>query len=142
MSWLCSCFGGMFTLKRTAPSLRAPRAETRLTVYRALRSFGLSRSNFRKCLVFAFKLFPSASICAKGRHPVTDQVSRAIRRLYESSGGNQVDGLPPAQHFDCKRGLHLDFSNYWLVRLEWLQFFDGSFGHSLVLSQREILAIT
>ena len=70
-----------------------------------------------------------------------EKVLRAIRRLYESSGGNQVDGLPPTQHFDGKRGLHFDFSNYWLVRLEWLQFFDGSFD-SLVLSRREILAIT
>ena len=36
---LCSDLVGIFTLKRNAPSLRAPRAETRLTVYRALRSF-------------------------------------------------------------------------------------------------------
>ena len=35
MSGLCSCFGGIFTLKRNAPSLLATRAETRLTVYRA-----------------------------------------------------------------------------------------------------------
>ena len=27
-----------------------------------------------------------------------EKASRAGRRLYESSGGNQVDGLPPAQH--------------------------------------------
>ena len=73
---------------------------------------------------------------------MTEKVLCAIRRLYESSGGNQVDGLPPAQHFGGKRGLHFDFSNCWLVRLEWLQFFDGSFGHGLVLSQQEILAIT
>ena len=74
--------------------------------------------------------------------PMTKKVRCAIGELYESSGGNQVDGLPPAQLFDGKRGLHFDFSNYWLVHLESLQFFDGSFGHSLVLSWREILAIT
>ena len=35
MSGLCTRFGGIFTLKRNAPSLLATRAETRLTVYRA-----------------------------------------------------------------------------------------------------------
>ena len=37
------CWVGNFTSKRNAPSLQAPRAETRLTVYRALRSFGPCR---------------------------------------------------------------------------------------------------
>jgi hypothetical protein len=41
--------------------------------------------------------------------------------LYESSRAvNMVDGLPRAPSFGGKRGLHLDFSNCWLVRLEWL----------------------
>ena len=35
---VCCCSVRIFTSKRNAPSLRAPRAETRLTVYRALRS--------------------------------------------------------------------------------------------------------
>ena len=65
--------------------------------------FRLSHSNFRKCSVFAFKLFPFAPICAKGRHSMMEKVSSAGRRLYESSGGNQVDGLPPARHFGGKR---------------------------------------
>ena len=82
-----------------------------------------------------------APIRAKVKPSLTKKVLFAIRRLYESPGGNQVDGLPPAQHFDGKRGLHFGFSNYWLVRLEWLYFFDDSFGHSLALSQREVLAI-
>ena len=93
---VCCSSVGISTSKRNAPSLQAPRAETWLTVYRALRSFRLLRSNFRKRSVLAFKLFPFALICAKGSHLRTRKVLRAIEKLYESSGGNQVDGLPPA----------------------------------------------
>jgi len=32
----------------------------------------------------------------------------------------KVDSLLRAPSFGGKRGLHFDFSNYWLVRLEWL----------------------
>ena len=33
-----------------------------------------------------------------------------LERLYESSGGNQVDGLPPAQHFGGLAPVQLGFS--------------------------------
>ena len=41
---VCCCSVRIFTSKRNAPSLRAPRAETRLTVYRALRSVDFPRN--------------------------------------------------------------------------------------------------
>ena len=40
---VCCCSVRIFTSKQNAPSLQPPRAETRLTVYRALRSFGGKR---------------------------------------------------------------------------------------------------
>ena len=49
---LCSDFAEFFTLKRNAPSLQAPRAETRLTVDRALRSGGKSGA-IRKLVIRA-----------------------------------------------------------------------------------------
>ena len=39
---VCCCSVRIFTSKRNDPSLRAPRAEKRLTVYRALRSWAIS----------------------------------------------------------------------------------------------------
>ena len=41
---VCCCSVKIFASKRNAPSLRAPCAETRLTVYRALRSEDISES--------------------------------------------------------------------------------------------------
>ena len=53
---LCSDLVGIFTLKRNAPSLRAPRAETRLTVYRALRSVAKVACAFSKNIFSKMKI--------------------------------------------------------------------------------------
>ena len=70
----------------------SPPAETRLTVYRRSQHCLLGHERAVACL-----------LCMGGGHfPNLNMFDAASSRLYESSGGNQVDCLPPHQIWDIR----------------------------------------
>ena len=78
---VCCCSVRIFTSKRNAPSLRAPRAETRLTVYRALRSSRFCAKIFGKSACTFEVNLPR---CCANKMLLFDRKSNL--RLYEPYG--------------------------------------------------------